>query len=480
MKAGSPDLATLGQRIRHFRGERGLTLDQLGETVGMAGSQLSLIENGKREPKLSTLDALAAALDVELSALLAREAPSRRAALELELGRAQASPLYATLGLPSIKASRGITDESLEAIVGLHRELQRRASEAIATPEEARRANTELRELMRDRDNSLPEIEQLAEDQVRASGHRSGALTHREVSVMAERLGLQLIYVDDLPDSTRSITDLANGRIYLPPASIPGGHGLRSMALQAMAHRLLGHERPDSYAEFLWQRLEINYFAAACLMPREASVTFLQAAKKEKRLAIEDFRDAFGVTHEAAALRFSNLATSHLDMTLHFLRVAGDGALLKGYENDGLPLPTDVTGSIEGQWVCKKWSARTAFGHTNRTTENYQYTDTPVGTFWCATQTGRTDAAEFSITVGVPFNQAKWFRGRETTVRAVSTCPDDACCRRAPEGLAERWAGQAWPSARLHAHVLSPLPSGTFPGVDDASVYEFLETHAEE
>ena len=40
---------------------------------------------------------------------------------------------------------------------------------------------------------------------------------------MAERLGFQLIYVNDLPDSTRSITDLANGRIYLPPASIPGG-----------------------------------------------------------------------------------------------------------------------------------------------------------------------------------------------------------------------------------------------------------------
>ncbi|WP_353829236.1 helix-turn-helix domain-containing protein [Agromyces sp. SYSU T0242] len=480
MKLGSPDLATLGHRIRHFRTELGLTLDQLGDRVGLAGSQLSLIENGRREPKLSTLDAIAAALDVDLSDLLAREAPSRRAALELELGRAQASPLYAALGLPSIKPTRGMGDESLEAIVGLHHELQRRASEAIATPEEARRANTELRERMRARSNYLPEIEQLAEEQVRASGHRQGALTHREVSVMAERLGFQLIYVSDLPDSTRSITDLANGRIYLPPASIPGGHGLRSMALQAMAHRLLGHEPPASYVEFLWQRLEINYFAAACLMPQEASVAFLQDAKKDKRLAIEDFRDAFGVTHEAAALRFTNLATSQLDMTVHFLRVNGDGALLKGYENDELPLPKDVTGSIEGQWVCKKWSARTAFEQTNRTTENYQYTDTPVGTFWCATQTGRTDATEFSITVGVPFNQAKWFRGRETSVRSESRCPDESCCRRAPDGLAERWSGLAWPSARLHAHVLSPLPSGTFPGVDDAEVYEFLEAHAGE
>jgi hypothetical protein len=32
----------------------------------------------------------------------------------------------------------------------------------------------------------------------------------------------------------------------------------------------------------------------------------------------------------------------------------------------------------------------------------------------------------------------------------------------------------------LHAHVLSPLPSGTFPGVDDIEVYEFLEAHAAE
>ena len=46
MKAGTPDLATLGHRIRHFRGERGMTLDQLGDAVGLAGSQLSLIENG--------------------------------------------------------------------------------------------------------------------------------------------------------------------------------------------------------------------------------------------------------------------------------------------------------------------------------------------------------------------------------------------------------------------------------------------------
>ena len=50
--------------------------------------------------------------------------------------------------------------------------------------------------------------------------------------------------------------------------------------------------------------------------------------------------------------------------------------------------------------------------------------------------------------------------------------------RRPASELAEKWSSSAWPSAKLHAHILSPLPSGTFPGVDDRELYEFLETHA--
>ena len=115
-------------------------------------------------------------------------------------------------------------------MVGLHRELARRSRAAAATPEEARRANTQIRAFMRERDNYLPDIEDVAESLLDRAEHSGGALTHRTVAVMAEQLGFTLIFVDDLPQSARSITDLANGRIYLPPASFPGGHGLRSLA----------------------------------------------------------------------------------------------------------------------------------------------------------------------------------------------------------------------------------------------------------
>ena len=478
MAQGNADLVTVGRRIRHFRTARGLTLDQLGAKVQAAPSQLSLVENGRREPKLSLLRALAAALDVELSELLSDEAPDPRSALEIELTKAQASVLYASTGLPVVRPTRGTPTEVLEALVGMHRELARRTREQIATPEQARRANTEQREWMRARDNYLPDIEKEAEDRVRATGHTQGALTHREVALMAEQLGFELLYVDDLPRSTRSITDLAHGRIFLPPASIPGGHGLRSMALQAIAHRVLGHEAPGDYATFLKQRLEINYFAAACLMPRSAAVEYLQAAKKRRELAVDDFRDAFGTTHESAAMRLTNLATAHLDLKVHFLRVGYDGAIYRVYENDGLPLPADVTGAVEGQFACRNFGARAALASSQHTTTLAQYTDTPAGTFWCETQVGSGDDGRFSITFGVPFDGAKWFRGRETPLRRVSTCPDPRCCQNPPAELEERWHDAAWPSARAHAHILSPLPSGNFPGVDDAELYEFLERHS--
>ncbi|MGV9194944.1 helix-turn-helix domain-containing protein [Microbacterium sp. MC2] len=478
MAPSSLELSTLGHRIRHHRTARGYTLDELGALVGVAGSQLSLIENGKREPKLSLLQAIAHATGTDVTDLLSAEPPNRRAALELELQRAQASPVFRRLGVEPVRVTKTMSDETIESILGLHRELHRREREAIATPEEARRANTELRLRMRERGNYLGDIEKLAEKQLKAAGHVSGALTHRTVSIMAQQLGFELIYVNDLPHSARSVTDLENGRIYLPPASIPGGHGLRSMALQAMAHRLLGHTPPTDYADFLQQRLEINYYAACCLMPETASVAFLTQAKKDRNLAVEDFRDAFGVTHEAAGMRLTNLLTEHFGMKLHFLRVDGTGAINRVYENDGLPLPMDVTGAIEGQIVCRHFAARSAFGQQNRTTEHYQYTDTPAGTFWCSSQTGSTTAGEFSITVGVPFDDARWWRGRETQKRAASTCPDESCCRLPDSELTARWEGRAWPSARVHMQMFSPLPRGAFPGVDDGEVYTFLERHA--
>ena len=86
-------------------------------------------------------------------------------------------------------------DDALAALVGLHRELDRRSRQAIATPEEARRANTRQRLRMQELDDYLPDVEEVGEQDVLAAGHVSGALTHRSrltrVSV-TDAFGVQL------------------------------------------------------------------------------------------------------------------------------------------------------------------------------------------------------------------------------------------------------------------------------------------------
>ncbi|HTV02020.1 MAG TPA: helix-turn-helix domain-containing protein, partial [Luteitalea sp.] len=246
---GRLDTVTLGRRLRHLRRARGLTLAQLGERVGTASSALSMIENGRREPRLSLLQAIGAALDTPLDDLLRPEPPSRRASLEIALEHAQRDPGYAALGLPALRPSPRIPTDVLEHVVALHDELRRRETRFAATPEAARLANVELRAWMRGVENYFPEVEVAAGKALKAVGHTGGALPQRAISDLASHFGFSLHYVNDLPESTRSVTDLSHRRIYLPQR--PAGHDPRYVVLQTLGHFALGHTDPADFAEFL-------------------------------------------------------------------------------------------------------------------------------------------------------------------------------------------------------------------------------------
>lgn len=467
-----------GRWIRHWRQERGLTLAALSNRVGCNPSLLSLIENGKREPKLSLLAAIADALTIPLESLLSTEPPSDRDALEMALVQAQDTESYRSSGLPLIRPSKALSNDVLEALVGLHEQLAQRDRIAAATPEEARKANAVLRNQMRERNNYFGEIEELADGILKAVGHGQGPIGERRVNQIADHLGFTLQTVNDLPHGTRSVTDLKNKRIYIP-ASSAAGHDLRTITLQALGHHVLEHQIPRDYADFLAQRVWVNYFAAAILMNERQAAQMLQRAKEGRYLAIEDLRDAFGVSYETAAHRFTNLITQHCDIQVHFLKVHESGVLYKAYENNGVDFPSDHLGAIEGQVVCREWASRQALLEDLEPGLNhYQYTDTPHGTFWALSQTERTPSGMFAVSIGTRFDDAKWFRGRETQDRRKSTCPDPTCCRRAPAPMQERWSGDSWPSASAHAHLLSAMPPGVFPGVDEIEVFSFLDRHA--
>jgi XRE family transcriptional regulator, fatty acid utilization regulator len=470
------DLLRFGQRLRHIRRSRGLTLAELGERVGRAPSVLSLLENGRREPKLSLIEALARALGVTARDLMRREPPSRRAQLEIELEEAQRDPVYSTLGLSHLRPSPRVPSEAMEHVLALFGELRRQRAKPTATPEEARAANAELRAMMRDRGNYFPDIEKAAAKALAPVSYPGGALTQGMVDSVISHHGFSVRYVTDLPRSARSVTDLRNRRIYLRKEQL-GMLTPRTVLLQTLGHFVLGHSAPADYAEFLRQRVEANYFAAAVLVPEAAAVAFLRQAKDSRNVSVEDMRDAFFVSYEMAAHRFTNLATHHLGLPCHFVKNDAGGIIYKAYENDGVVFPADATGAIEGQRMCAFWSGRRVFSAADRFSPHYQYSDTPSGTYWCVASVDPGTEREFAITLGVRFDDARWFRGRDTTKRTKSACPDPSCCQRPPADLAARWDGMAWPSALAHTHILSALPSGSFPGVDEADVYAFLERH---
>ena len=263
-------------------------------------------------------------------------------------------------------------------------------------------------------------------------------------------------YVPDLPRSARSVTDLRNRRIYLRQEPL-GMHTPRAVLLQTLGHFVLGHAAPADFAEFLRQRVEANYFAAAVLVPEQArGARSCDEAKAARELSVEDLRDVFSVSYEMAAHRFTNLATHHLGVPCHFVKNDAGGIIYKAYENDGVLFPADAAGAIEGQRMCRYWSGRQVFSAADRLSPYFQYSDTPSGTYWCTAQVDRRDAASRSPSACRTRTHAGSAAARRPG-GPTSACPDGDCCQRPPAALAARWDGHGLAvGPRALAHPAGP------------------------
>ncbi len=489
-----------------------MTLEALGAAVGRPASYLSQLENGHREPRLSTVNQLAGALGCRPADLLSSAAPNRRAELEVALAHMQEDPRYRALQLPYLRPSARLDDTALEHIVALYDRLQELSypafvgsggdgfdgreplgsafssafsSPAGSVPVGARPANAAMRNEMRKRDNYFQEIEKVATTALDAVGYSGpGAVSERHLTDVAAHFGFTIARVQDLPPSTRSITDVRHRVVYVPQRNATGGmRSSRSVIAQTLGHFALGHKDPVDFENYVRQRVEANYFAGALLAPERSVVRVIGEAKAREDISVEDLSEMFYISYEMAAHRLTNLITRHFDIPIHFQRSDPEGRLWKAYENDGVLLPSDADGTIEGQRLCRWWSSRQAFESEDSYALHYQRTETVAGTFWCVTHIDLDRDRGDAITVGTIGSAAHWFRGSETTRHAVSTCPDPACCRRPPDDAIRRWAGVAWPSARDHSHFVSGLPTDTVvfsphPGVDLTDVYSFLDRHS--
>lgn len=474
------DPLVLGRRVRHFRNQAGLTLDQLGALVDRPAPYLSLLENGKKEPKVNLVMDIAAALGVDVAELLDTTPPSRRDALEISLIKAQESALFETLDIPTIKPSARVDNQTLEHIVGLHDTLRERSSLASAGSDDVRSANGAVHTFLADRNGYLKEIEVAAREALESSGYRGeGPFSSRNLINLTASVGFELMPIEDMPAFARSIIDTRNRRIYIAQRNELRTRQARKAVLQTVAGFVLGHETEPDLATFMRQRMETAYFAAAVLAPEDSVVARLMVAKENHDIDVEDVKELFYVSYEMAAWRSANLLTRHFGVPCHLLVSDAMGVVVKGYANDGVPVPRDDHGGMETQRLCRRWGARVTFDSDDRFGTHHQYTDTPEGTFFCTTHVDTTGTSSHAVTLGVRFEDARWFRGRDTTRREISTCPDPSCCRTPPSELSDRWSDHVIVSARSQARILGLLAPDPYPELDMPEVLSVVDGHSD-
>lgn len=468
------DPLVFGHRLRHFRRQRNMTLDDLGATIGRPAPYLSLVENGKRDVKLGQIAALADAVGVTVAELLADEAPDRRSDLEIRLERAQGHPVYRRLGLPHLKPTAKTPDAVLEHLLSLFEVAAVDTPVISATTDDLRRATADCARGLQEADGRLADVELAATSVLDEAGiDPVGPLTTRDLTALADHLGYRVRAVDDIPIGVRSIVDEARKRIYVAQRNELRTRQARKAILQTLGHRVLEHTEPTSLFEMLWQRLETAYFASAVLIPEGAARDFLRTAKANRDISIEDVKERFYVSYEMAAQRFANLATDALDLQCHYVRNRRDGTITKAYANDGVPFPRDGFGGSEGQRLCRQFAARAAYESPASYDVHNQFTDTPAGSFLCSTHLDAADEGD-ALTVGVRFSDARYFRARRTDQHRTSKCPEGECCHRPAKG---EYVPGIVVHARIQERLINSLTPNLAPPVDSAEVAEFAEHH---
>jgi len=473
------DPLVLGRRLRHHRREAGFTLDQVGEIVGKPAPYLSLLENGKKEPRVTLVMDLANAVGVDVGVLLDPAPPSRRDALEISLLRSQESALFDSLDLPSVKPNAKMDNKTLSHIVGLHDALRDRSNLDSAGSVEVRKANGAVHRYLMDNDGYLEQIEEAARTALESSGYGGeGPFSSRNLLDLTVSAGFELTPIEDMPGFARSIIDTENRRLYIAQRNELRTRQARKAVLQTIAGFLLGHETDPDLDTFLRQRMETAYFAAAVLAPEVTLLTRLMVAKEAHDIDVEDVKELFYLSYEMAAWRTANLLTRHFGINCHLIVSDEIGTIVKGYANDGVPVERDEYGGIETQRLCRWWGSRATLESHDRFGTHHQYTDTPSGTYFCTTHVEAGREPAHAITLGVPFSEARWFRGRDTDNRQTSTCPDPACCRMPSAEQDARWGDKVIVSARSQARILGMLAPDPYPDLDMPEVLSVVEAHS--
>ena len=304
---------------------------------------------------------------------------------------------------------------------------------------------------MRERGNYFADIEKAAAEALAAGRLPRGALSQRALPASPRTSASPCTTSRTCRGPTRSVTDLRNRRIYLQQEQL-GMHtpAHASCCRRSATSRSATPSRATSPTS-CGSGSRPTTSPPRVLVPETAPRFLLQAAKADRALSIEDLRDVFAVSYEMAAHRFTNLATHHLELPVPLRPQRRERHDLQGVRERRHRVPrrrarrdrgpADVPAVVGRAQVFASADRFSVVPPVHRHARR-----APTSAWRTSTRRGSGD---FAVTLGVPFEQSRWFRGRDTRDRTKSRCPTRPA---APPAAA---AGRALGGARL---AVGPRP----------------------
>lgn len=249
------------------------------------------------------------------------------------------------------------------------------------------------------------------------------------------------------------------------------------VVLQVLLSCILGYFEFCSYVEFLWQCVEINYFIGVFFILEVYVVFVLKDVKQCRVILIEDFCDVYLVLYEMVVYWFMNFVICYFDIFVYFFKVYEFGIIMKVYENDDVNFLIDRFGVIEGQMCCCCWILWVVFDEDDWFNLYYQYIDIGNGMYWCIVCVEVLSEGLYFVSVGVCFDDMRWFVGCDILYCGVLKYLIEVCCCWVLVDLEECWCENFWFNVKILCMLFVILFIGVFFGVDIIDVYEFFDVY---
>ena len=252
----------------------------------------------------------------------------------------------------------------------------------------------------------------------------SGPISERVLTELAKWCGFTIERVGHMPRSARSITDMRDRIIFIPDRGGLKVRQARSVVLQTLGHFALDHSDTRDFGDYLRQRIESNYFAAAVLAPEGPAVEFLREADAAEDISVEDLKEVFYISYEMATHRFTNLATQHLEIPCHFLRTDSEGVIDRPTRTTGWRSPRRSMAATKVSGFHASGFAPSLERHRQLPVHS-QYTVMDLGEYFCTTYIEtETDRHPYAVSLGTPAPFAHRFRGSNTLRREYARARD--------------------------------------------------------